>query len=289
MTFSIGNGESLHNPGPITEGLLNDIGWVMGASSPTQVYMLTVQSQNPDSGMSIQVTPNDNNGFGNGTTTFTRQYNSNTAVNLTAPGIIGINPFDHWKLDGGNMGSSVNLSVNMLDNHTAVAVYQGSSSGTSDFTTTKFKGKITWKAGDKYQLSNLKIAGSMDSSLVDLSFLSGQSFTNLIILNNSLALPCGEFKANKKGTAAKAKLVVDDNKITAKLKLKKGKLYLTYNNKNFAGLVSALGIPNIGTTDWSTKSADLYIAIDSSGNKIFGEGTANYNYKTKEDKKTSLK
>ncbi len=194
MTYSIGKGESLHNPGSVTEGLLSDIGWSVSSSS-----------------------------------------------------------------------------------------------GTSVFTTTKFKGKIIWKAGDKFQLGNLKITGSMDSSLIDLSFLSGQSFTNLIILNSSLALPCGEFKSNKKGTAAKAKLDACGNKITTKLKLKKGKLYLTYIYKNCAGLPSALTISNTSTTDWQAKSADLFITIDTSGNKIFGEGTANYNYKTKEDKKTSLK
>jgi len=164
-----------------------------------------------------------------------------------------------------------------------------SSGGTSDFTTTKFKGKIIWKAGDKYQLGNLKIIGSMDSSLADLSFLSGVSTTNLIVLNNNLPLPCGEFSVNKKGTVAKAKIKDTDNKVTVKLKLKKGKLYLTYNNKNCEGLVSALGIPNIGTTDWLSKSADLYISIITVGNSIFGEGTASYSYKTKEDKKTTFK
>ena len=194
MTYSLGYGESIHNPGSVTEGLLSDIGW--SASS---------------------------------------------------------------------------------------------SGGTSDFTTTKFKGKIIWKAGDKYQLGNLKIIGSMDSSLTDLSFLSDVSTTNLIILNNNLALPCGKLSVNKKGTVAKAKIKDSNNKVTVKLKLKKGKLYLTYNNKNCEGLVSALGIPNIGTTDWSAKSADLYIAIETLGNKIFGEGDAGYEYKTKEDKKTSFK
>jgi len=194
MTYSLGFGESEHSPGPVTEGLLKDIGW------------------------------------------------------------------------------QVNSSV-----------------GTSAFTTTKFKGKITWKEGDKYQLGNLKIVGSMDSSLVDLSFLSGESFTNLIILNGSMALPCGEFSINKKGTVAKAKTNENDNKISAKFKLKKGKLYFTYINKNCSGLPSALNISNIETTDWILASADLYISVVTAGNTIFGEGTTDYNYKTKIDKKTTFK
>jgi len=382
MTYSLGFGESEHSPGPVTEGLLQDIGWTMGGSSPTQVYlltvqsqnpntgvtiavnpldnngagngattftrnynsnttvnltapatagsnpfdhwkldggnmggsvnlsvdmlnnhtaiavyqssstqvyMLTVQSQNPNSGVSIQVTPNDNDGFGNGATTFSRNYNSNTTVNLTAPATAGSNPFDHWKLDGGNMGGSVNLSVGMLNNHTAIAVYQSSSSGTSVFTSTKFKGKIIWKAGNKYQLGNVKIIGSIDSSLNDLNFLSGVSTTNLIVLNSSFALPCSELNVNKKGTVAKAKTKVNANKITAKLKLKKGKLYLTYNNKNCTGLPSALNIINSSTTDWQSQTANLYIAVGSGANNIIGEGTVNYEYKTKVDKKTTFK
>ncbi len=194
MTYSLGFGESVHNPGPVTEGLLKDVGWEVNISSETSI-----------------------------------------------------------------------------------------------FATTKFKGKITWKAGDKYQLGNLKIVGEMDSSLVDLSFLSGESFTNLIILNGSMALPCGEFSVNKKGTVAKAKTKENDNKISAKFKLKKGKLNLIYSNKNCEGLPLALNISNTETTDWQTKSADLYIGIITVGNTIFGEGTAGYSYKTKIDKKTTFK
>jgi len=82
---------------------------------------------------------------------------------------------------------------------------------------------------------------------------------------------------------------VNANKITAKLKLKKGKLYLTYNNKNCTGLPSALNIINSSTTDWQSQTANLYIAVGSGANNIIGEGTVNYEYKTKVDKKTTFK
>ena len=200
MTYSLGYGESVHDPGPVTEGLLTDIGWQANGSIVTSIF---------------------------------------TTTNI--------------------------------------------------FTTTKFKGKLIWKAGDKYQLGNLKIVGSMDSSLADLNFLSGISTTNLIILNGSLALPCGELEVNKKGTVAKSKIKDTDNKVTVKLKLKKGKLNLIYSNKNCEGLTSALGIPNTGTIDWTAKSVDLYISIITPVSPIFSEGTANYSYKTKEDKKTTFK
>jgi len=50
-----------------------------------------------------------------------------------------------------------------------------------------------------------------------------------------------------------------------------------------------VNISNTETTYWQTKSTDLYVGIITEGNSIFGEGTANYSYKTKEDKKTTFK
>ena len=189
MTYSIGKGEAVHSPGPVTEGLLADIGW----STKTTFLFKT------------------------------------------------------------------------------------------------FKGKIFWKAGDKFQLGNIKISGSITSFLADLSFLSGLSTTNLLVLNSNLALPCGEFKVNKKGTSAKSTLKEDGNKVFAKFKLKKGKLYFTYVNKKCKNLFSALGITNIDTADWQNNSADILVSITGGCESITIESTASYSYKTKQDKKTSFK
>lgn len=157
------------------------------------------------------------------------------------------------------------------------------------FSLKKFKGKIFWKAGDKFQLGNLKISGSINSSLTDLSFLSGLSTTNLVILNSCLALPCGEFTVNKKGTSAKATLKENDNKVTTKFKLKKGVLYFTYVNKNCENLFSALGINNADTDNWQANSAEFLISITDGCESIAIDGAANYIYKTKQDKKTTFK
>jgi len=292
MTYSLGFGESEHSPGPVTEGLLQDIGWTMGGSSPTQVYMLTVQSQNPNSGVNIQVTPNDNSGFGNGTTTFTRNYNSNTTVNLTAPATASSNPFDHWKLDGGNMGGSMNLSVDMLNNHTAIAVYQSSSSGTSVYTITKLKSKINWKPNTMYGRGNISVKGSMPTTLTDLNFLTGTNFAKLMNINNLLTLPSGDFlKINKRGTVAKFKTKIKALKmlVITKLKLKDGVLYINWKGKNGLGVPFAFGIFDIDTIGWQTKSANIKFKIDFGGNQLLGEGTKSYKYKTKAGKKTSIK
>ena len=36
MTFSLANGESIHSPGPVTLGIMKDVGWTMGAPPPTR-------------------------------------------------------------------------------------------------------------------------------------------------------------------------------------------------------------------------------------------------------------
>src|SRR6185369_9493280 len=67
----------------------------IGSPPPTQT--LTVASVNPSSGVSITVSPNDNSGLGSGTTQFSRTYNSNTTVSLTAPATVGGNSFQKWQ------------------------------------------------------------------------------------------------------------------------------------------------------------------------------------------------
>ena len=84
---------------------------------------LTVQSQNPNSGVNITVSPLDNNDSGSGNTTFDRTYNDNIDVTLTAPSTVSGNDFSHWLLDDENQGSSRTLQVTMTANHTAEAIY----------------------------------------------------------------------------------------------------------------------------------------------------------------------
>ena len=48
-------------------------------------YVLTVNSATPASGVAITVTPADNNSAANGSTSFTRTYNTGTSVTLLPP------------------------------------------------------------------------------------------------------------------------------------------------------------------------------------------------------------
>src|SRR5688500_14296214 len=76
-------------------------GWVIqdGIAAVT-VYTLTVSSSNPSSGVYIYVGPNDRQGQADGTTSFTRQYNSGTSVTLIAPTTAGGNTFLKWTRNG---------------------------------------------------------------------------------------------------------------------------------------------------------------------------------------------
>jgi hypothetical protein len=85
--------------------------------------VLTVASVNPASGVAITVSPNDIDGMGNGTTQFTRTYNTNAIVTLTAPAMAGGNNFQKWQKDGVDVTTNQMVNVTMDTNHTMTAVY----------------------------------------------------------------------------------------------------------------------------------------------------------------------
>ena len=84
---------------------------------------LTVASFNPNAGVNITVSPNDNNSLGNGTTQFTRLYDNQSSVNLTAPATASGNSFLKWQRDGVDFSANVATSVTMDADHTMTAVY----------------------------------------------------------------------------------------------------------------------------------------------------------------------
>jgi alpha-tubulin suppressor-like RCC1 family protein len=86
-------------------------------------YVLTVASSNPASGALITVRPNDTNGQGNGTTQFTRTYNSNEVVTLISPFMAGGNNFQKWQRNGADYSTNQTINVPMDGNHTLTAVY----------------------------------------------------------------------------------------------------------------------------------------------------------------------
>jgi len=88
---------------------------------PATTYVLTVNSASPASGVAITVTPADNNSSANGSTSFTRTYNSGTAVTLTTPKTAGGNNFSKWS--GCTSASTVTCNVTMTAATTVTASY----------------------------------------------------------------------------------------------------------------------------------------------------------------------
>jgi hypothetical protein len=88
---------------------------------PPTTYVLTVNSASPATGVDITVTPADKNSLENGTTSFTRTYNSGTAVTLTAPTTAGGNNFSAWT--GCTSASTVTCNVTIGANTTVTATY----------------------------------------------------------------------------------------------------------------------------------------------------------------------
>ena len=96
------------------------------SSSPTPTptpttYALTIDSATPASGVAITVSPADNSASANGTTPFTRTYNSGVTVTLTAPATSGTNTFSSWS--GCTSASTVTCTVTMSANTTVTANY----------------------------------------------------------------------------------------------------------------------------------------------------------------------
>ena len=91
---------------------------------PPPTFTLTVASSNPSSGVSIDVSPNDRGGLGNGITQFTRTYTQFTTVTLTAPLSAGGNSFfEKWQRNGVDDTTNRTTSINMGANWTMTAVY----------------------------------------------------------------------------------------------------------------------------------------------------------------------
>ncbi len=83
---------------------------------------LTVASSNPTSGAAVTVSPNDNNGQGNGSTLFTRVYNNNTAVTLVAAATAAGNNFSSWTGCDSVTGTTCNVTLSADKTVTAVYV-----------------------------------------------------------------------------------------------------------------------------------------------------------------------
>jgi len=89
------------------------------------VFTVAVASENPNTGVGIQVSPADVDGAGDGTTVFERRYEEGTTVTFTAPEeTTDGRLFDRWRLDGDDQDEGARtLSFNVTQNHSVTARY----------------------------------------------------------------------------------------------------------------------------------------------------------------------
>lgn len=99
---------------------------------PPPTPTLAVGSTNPVSGTTITISPDDNNGDDDGSTPFTREYNLETSVTLTAPATASGNPFSKWKKDGVDDAITETVSLAMDEDHQMQAIYTAASCPAGD-------------------------------------------------------------------------------------------------------------------------------------------------------------
>ena len=91
--------------------------------SLTVLHTLTVASRDPDSGVTVTVSPADQSGQSDGTTQFTRVYSKGTEVTLSAKQSEGTNQFKQWQKNGEPVGTNPTVTVTMNNDQTLCAVY----------------------------------------------------------------------------------------------------------------------------------------------------------------------
>jgi hypothetical protein len=91
--------------------------------SLAQLHTLTVASRDPDSGITVTVSPADLKGQSDGTTQFTRVYSKGAEVTLSAKQSVGDNQFKQWLANGAPVGTESTVTLTMDYDRTLRVVY----------------------------------------------------------------------------------------------------------------------------------------------------------------------
>ena len=165
----------------ITDGTV-DMGSYEYIGSQPGLNTLTVESQNPNSGVQIGAIPEDNYGNTDGITSFIRIYSNDATVNLTAPMSLSGNDFSHWLLDGNNEGSNSELALIMISNRSAKAVYTGGGTPTGDIYYVSLGGTHT------YPYTNWVTAANDIQSAVDAAESETGNRAMVLVTNGTYIL-----------------------------------------------------------------------------------------------------
>ena len=111
-----------------------------GGGSIATTYVLTVNSSNPSTGVSIGVTSAGNNNTSHGTTSFSRTYMAGASFTLTAPALSGVNPFSSWS--GCASATGVTCALTLNADTTVTANYATAAMSTPTVTVTPSSSSI---------------------------------------------------------------------------------------------------------------------------------------------------
>ncbi|MFU8779761.1 MAG: formylglycine-generating enzyme family protein [Kiritimatiellia bacterium] len=117
------DGEQFSTDRSVTIEMVTDIRMTAVYGPFVPDVTLTVESQNPDSGVSIVVSPADLDSLTTGTTTFNRTYEMGQNVLLNAPEEVDGQPFLRWLFNGTPLSTNNIVNVTLLSDVTMTAVY----------------------------------------------------------------------------------------------------------------------------------------------------------------------
>jgi Leucine-rich repeat (LRR) protein len=146
--------------------------FVKPRSTPV-TYTLTVQST-PETGIPITVTPIDKDGNGDGNTIFSRTYNPDTIVTLTAPSSHNSKDFVKWTIDGQD-DINPTIQVTMNANHTVEAYYDEHTS----IILSSPNGGENWEVGSIQEIT-WTTTGTVGNVKIDYSIDNGVNWSNVI-------------------------------------------------------------------------------------------------------------
>lgn len=157
----------------VTVGANHTFTAIYGSPPPPTVYQLTVNSS--PSGAAVTVSPADNGGLSNGTTTFSRNYNTGTTVNLTSPA----SGFTKWQRDGVDYALTPATSLTMLAPHVMTAFYALTNGGVIQFVspsypTTELAGSVTLTVT---RTGSINVASSVDFATANGTAAAGLDYT----------------------------------------------------------------------------------------------------------------
>ena len=116
LYWDVDNVTNVNNP---IQVVMN--GYHLVTAQYSEIKTLTLHSS-PVEGVPITVSPADNNGLTNGSTSFVRYYTAGQTVTLTAPSSYQGRAFSRWIIDS-TPNTALTIQVTMSSNHTITAEY----------------------------------------------------------------------------------------------------------------------------------------------------------------------